>query len=212
MSPLALPLELGRELATLSAKRSLAPLELILASQSPRRVDLLMEAGYAFRGIPADVDEAMDPHLAPPELTCANALLKAQHVAEMHPEALVLGADTLVYVDDEPLGKPADREEAVRMVSRLAGRTHQVCTGVALVGRVRGIEETFHVITEVTFRPLTEEAVRDYLTKIDPLDKAGGYAAQEHGNLVIAQVEGSWTNVVGLPMEATAERLRAHGF
>ncbi|MGY8686545.1 MAG: Maf family protein [Verrucomicrobiales bacterium] len=184
---------------------------LILASQSPRRVDLLNEAGYAFEAIPADVEEAMDASLTPPALTCANAALKARHVAQSHPAAIVLGADTLVYLDDAPLGKPDDLEHAVRMVTSLAGRTHQVCTGVSLIGVDAAVDETFHVITDVTFLSLTETQVRDYLTKIDPLDKAGGYAAQEHGNLVLEKVSGSWTNVVGLPMEALAEHLAPVG-
>ena len=97
------------------------------------------------------------------------------------------------------------------MVSSLAGRTHQVCTGVALVNQGAGIDETFHVITNVTFKALTDDEVRAYLSKIDPLDKAGGYAAQEHGSLVLHAVEGSWTNVVGLPMDELGEHLARHG-
>lgn len=184
---------------------------LILASQSPRRVDLLTEAGYSFEAIPADVDEAMDASLSPPELTCANGALKARHVAVSHPEAIVLGADTLVYIDEAPLGKPANLDDALAMVSRLSGRTHQVCTGVALVCPALDLDQTFHVITDVTFRDLGEPELRDYLTKIDPLDKAGGYAAQEHGELIIAHTDGSWTNVVGLPMDEVAEKLSPLG-
>ena len=185
---------------------------LILGSQSPRRVDLMRDAGYAYEVIPAGVEEAMDASLRPPELTCANAALKAKHVAAQYPDALVIGADTLVYLDGAPLGKPSDLEEAVRMVTSLAGRTHQVCTGVAMVCEASGIEETFHVITNVTFKALTDDEVRAYLAKIDPLDKAGGYAAQEHGHLVLQAVEGSWTNVVGLPMDELGEHLARHGF
>ncbi len=184
---------------------------LILASQSPRRVDLLQKAGYVFETIPAEVEEAMDDCLAPPELTCANATLKARHVARKRPAALVLGADTLVYLDGRPLGKPAGMEEAAGMITSLAGRTHQVCTGVALVGEEAGIDRQFHVITDVTFRSLTETQIRDYLTKINPLDKAGGYAAQDHGSIVIEDVAGSWTNVVGLPMDEVANHLSALG-
>ena len=184
---------------------------LILGSQSPRRVDLMRDAGYAYEVIPADVEEAMDASLRPPELTCANAALKAKHVAAQHLDALVVGADTLVYLDQAPLGKPSDLEEAIRMVTSLAGRTHQVCTGVALVCQDSGIDETFHVITNVTFKALSDDEVRAYLAKIDPLDKAGGYAAQEHGSLVLQAVEGSWTNVVGLPMDELCEHLAQHG-
>ncbi|MCH1502749.1 MAG: Maf family protein [Verrucomicrobiales bacterium] len=185
---------------------------LILGSQSPRRVDLMRGAGYDYEVIPADVEEAMDASLKPPELTCANAALKAKYVARLHPDALVIGADTLVYLDEAPLGKPSDLEEAIRMVTSLAGRTHQVCTGVALISQKSGVKDTFHVITNVTFKVLTNDEVCAYLSKIDPLDKAGGYAAQEHGNLVLQAVEGSWTNVVGLPMDELGESLVPHGF
>ena len=183
---------------------------LILASQSPRRVDLLTEAGYAFEAIPANVDEAHDASLTPPELTCANARLKAHAISQQRPEAIVLGADTLVYVDDTPLGKPADVAEAITMLQRLVGRTHQVCTGVVLSRQSpEPTELVFHTITEVTFHPLTKPQIEAYLSKINPLDKAGGYAAQDHGKDIIARTEGSWTNVVGLPMETLATKLEA---
>ena len=181
----------------------------ILASQSPRRVDLLTEAGYAFAAIPAIVDEAHDPALSPPELTCANAKLKALTVSQQHPKATVLGADTLVYVDGEPLGKPVDMTEAVAMLQRLVGRSHQVCTGVALCRQAPALEVRFHVITNVTFHPLTKQEIESYLAKINPLDKAGGYAAQDHGSDIIANIKGSWTNVVGLPMEALTQELNS---
>lgn len=181
---------------------------LVLASRSPRRVDLLAQAGIAFDAVPAAVDEFFDHALSPPELTCANARLKAEHVASTYPERLVLGADTLVYLDDVPLGKPTDIEEAVGMLKRLAGRTHQVCTGVALRRLEPSVEESFHVISEVTFLPLDEPGIRAYLSQIDPLDKAGGYAAQEHREAIIARVDGSFSNVVGLPMERLLPLLR----
>lgn len=184
---------------------------LILASQSPRRVDLLREAGFVFEAIPADIEEAMDAALRPPELTGANASLKAAHISQRHPEAVVLGADTLVYLDEQPLGKPADLQEAVGMITRLSGRTHQVCTAVALHCEAEAHHTTFHVITEVTFKPLASEEINRYLAKINPLDKAGGYAAQEHGSLVIERVEGSWTNVVGLPMDEVTKALAGIG-
>lgn len=183
----------------------------ILASQSPRRVDLLTEAGYAFDAIPANVDEAHDPTLTPPELTCANARLKALAISQNHPNAIVLGADTLVYVDGDPLGKPADMAEAVAMLQRLVGRTHQVCTGVVLCRQTPALETAFHVITDVTFHALATPQIEAYLAKINPLDKAGGYAAQDHGGDIIANTEGSWTNVVGLPMEALASELQPLG-
>jgi septum formation protein len=186
---------------------------LMLASASPRRRDLLEEAGVAFTVVPAaSVEEAHDASLSPSALTQWNARMKAEAVAAECPEALVLGADTLVYLGQEPLGKPADMAEATAMISRLVGRTHIVCTGVCLVQPLSagGQVEEFHILTEVTFKSLTPNEIAHYLSLINPLDKAGSYAAQEYGEMIIEKVEGSWSNVVGLPMEATLTALAAY--
>ncbi len=185
------------------------PRPLVLASASPRRTSLLNEAGLAHRVVPADgVEEAHDASLSPAELTEANARLKAAAVSRMHPEALVIGADTLVYLDDEPLGKPADLEEARVMLGRLSGRAHVVCTGVCLAGGGGGEIRTFHVLTQVVFKPLTQEGIAAYLSLVNPLDKAGSYGAQEQGEMIIERIDGSWSNVVGLPMEKLVEMLQ----
>lgn len=161
----------------------------------------MREAGYIFEVRPSPAEELHDPALPPAELTTGNARLKASAVSRLHPESVVIGADTLVFLDGDPLGKPADLDEAAAMLRKLVGRTHQVCTGVCFArGRPSGIA-TFHELTAVTFRALSSMEIDAYLEKVDPLDKAGAYAAQEHGNLIIERVEGSWTNVVGLPME-----------
>lgn len=153
-----------------------------------------------------DVAESHDRQCSPDELTEHNARLKATAVAARHPGALVLGADTLVYLDDEPLGKPATLNDAAAMLRRLAGRCHTVCTGVCLAGPSAGEIAVFHDLTRVHFLPLDEAAIADYLTKVHVLDKAGAYAAQEHGDRIIERMEGSWSNVVGLPLE----RLERH--
>lgn len=180
---------------------------LILASASPRRRDLMIEAGLDFIIYPSPAEEAHDASLTAAELTESNARLKAAAVAERFPDQIVIGADTLVYVDGEPLGKPRDMAEAEQMLGRLTGRTHEVCTGVCLIKQSTGNLRSFHVITKVTFRDLNAEAIRDYLQKIEPLDKAGAYAAQEYGELIIEKTDGSWTNVVGLPMAELLEQL-----
>ncbi len=186
--------------------------ELILASASPRRSDLMREAGYRFAIVAAEVEEEADEApVSLPALTESNAALKANWVASRHPGATVIGADTLVYLDGRALGKPRDRAEAEAMLTRLNGRTHQVCTGVCLASSEPAGEHRFHVITEVTFRTLTPAEITTYLGLINPLDKAGSYAAQEHGEKIIERVGGSWTNVVGLPMDelgAALERSR----
>ncbi len=181
---------------------------LILASASPRRHTLLGELVDDFSVAAADgVEEAHDAAASPAALTEHNARLKATAVAIAHPGALVLGADTLVYLDAEPLGKPATLAEAAGMLRRLAGRTHTVCTGVCLAGPGAGEVQVFHDLTQVVLRPLDDAAIADYLARVPVLDKAGAYAAQEYGHLIIERIDGSWSNVVGLPLEALAPRL-----
>jgi septum formation protein len=184
---------------------------LVLASASPRRDELMREAGYTFEVLVPQVEEAHDESLTCEELTMANALLKAKAIALEQPDAVVIGADTLVYLNGVPLGKPADMEDAAAMLHRLSGHTHQVCTGVALVCVNEGIEQTFPVISAVTFKALTEEIIRDYHSRIEPLDKAGAYAVQDESAMIIEEVSGSWSNVKGLPMEALSEALASFG-
>jgi septum formation protein len=181
-------------------------MDLILASASPRRQQLLSEAGYTFRVEVADVEEAHDASLTCRQLTEANALLKAKAVAQSHPQAWVIGADTLVYLDDLPLGKPKHMEEAREMLRALSGKNSAVCTGVALV---RGPEEfRFSVITEVKFRQLDEATIAAYHAVVHVLDKAGGYAIQDHGDMIIESISGSMSNVIGLPVEELTTRLQ----
>jgi septum formation protein len=183
------------------------PPSLILASASPRRVELLRQIVAAFEVVPSEATELSDEHLSPYELCQLNAHRKARAVAKRFPDTLVLGADTLVFLDREIFGKPADRTEAERMIARLQGRTHQVITGVSLIHLRPHRERIFVVSTDVRFRPLSAAQVRDYLSRIDPLDKAGAYAIQEHGGLLIEEISGSYSNVVGLPVERVREEL-----
>ena len=182
-------------------------LKLILASSSPRRVELMQEHGFTFDVLVPGVDEAHDESLTCEALTVENARRKARTVAQQRQDALVVGADTLVYLDGVPITKPADMEEAASMLRRLSGRTHQVCTGVALVWNGGAGEKVFHVISDVTFKTLTDEVIREYHSRIQPLDKAGGYAVQDESSMIIDRVDGSWSNVKGLPMERLREEL-----
>lgn len=179
---------------------------LVLASASPRRAELLQAAGVAFEVVNPQVEEAHDATLTPEQLTVENARRKALAGTVLRPGRIVLGADTLVYVDGDPLAKPADMEEALQMVRRLSGRAHEVCTGVVLACDGRMIE-AFHVITHVTFKPLTEAIIRDYHSKVNPLDKAGAYGIQSHTEMLLERMEGSFHNVVGLPVERLLEVL-----
>lgn len=182
---------------------------LVLASGSPRRVELLKRLVPEFDVVVAgEVEESHDPALSPAELTEHNARLKAVAVAASHPGRLVLGADTLVYLDGEPLGKPATEEEAASMLRRLSGRSHTVCTGVCLAGPDVGMVECFHDLTEVRFRRLEEPTIAEYLSKVFVLDKAGAYAIQECGEMIVEGIRGSLSIVIGLPVEALEKHLR----
>jgi len=183
----------------------------ILASGSPRRRQLLEEAGYEFEVIVPPVEEISHGWFTIRELTVCNATRKALCVAQTSPGAVVLGADTLVGLDDEVLGKPANLEEAAQILRRLSGRTHEVWTAVCLCHSASGKWQSFHVVSRVEFRDLTDRAIQSYFEKVNPLDKAGAYAAQGHGKEIIQRIEGSYSNVVGLPMERTRPALAAFG-
>lgn len=182
---------------------------LILASASPRRAELLRQLKLEFEIIPSDAKEVFDEHLSPLEICQLNAHRKARVVAKKIPDALVLGADTLVFLDRVIFGKPADKAGARKMLMQLQGRMHQVVTGVSLIHLRLHAERMFAVSTDVMFRPLTPGQIDEYLSKVNPLDKAGAYAIQESGELIVSEVSGSFSNVVGLPMEKVESELAA---
>lgn len=183
---------------------------LILASGSPRRRDLLTEAGYRFQVENPGIEENEDTSLPIRQLTAENARDKAAAVSARFPEAVVVAADTLVLLGDTVLSKPADRDEATRMLASLNGRSHEVFTAVAVRhgGSEKAVDLT--VTTAVHFKQLTPAELADYHARIDPMDKAGAYAAQDHGALIIDRIEGSMSNVIGLPMDEVAAALREH--
>ncbi|MFM1852287.1 MAG: hypothetical protein RIS54_1971 [Verrucomicrobiota bacterium] len=184
---------------------------LLLASASPRRRELLGQLGVPFAVVTADVEEHEDPTTDPRLMVAHNAALKADWVAARHPADWVLGADTTVFLDGHALNKPADLAEAAAMLRRLSGRTHTVFTGIALRRRAAGVEVDRGVASEVTFKTLTDAVIADYLAKVHTLDKAGGYAIQEHGDLIIAGRTGSLSNIIGLPLDETKQILTAAG-
>jgi len=184
---------------------------LILASASPRRAELLKLLPVKFQVLPGTVAEVAHEHLSPLEICQLNAHRKARAVAKKIPDALVLGADTLVFLDNEILGKPRNIADARRMLARLQGRHHQVVTGVCLMHLRSHRERIFAVSTDMLFHPLNARQVRDYLAGIQPLDKAGAYAIQDSGELIISEISGSYSNVVGLPVEQLREELAAWG-
>ena len=172
----------------------------ILASASPRRSALLKEAGPMFatmRIMTADVEEGDDP--------LENAMRKAEAVAKLNPQALVIGADTVIRFEGETIGKPAGLEDAKRILAMLSGRTHDVATGVCVRCVEADILVRFEEATHVTFRTLTPEIIDKYVRDVNVLDKAGAYAIQEHGGDIIESIDGSLTNVIGLPVERLKE-------
>lgn len=182
---------------------------LILASASPRRAELVRQLGLEFQVVRADVPEDHSEHLTARELCLLNAYRKARSVAKKFSDMLVLGADTLVCLDSTLFGKPASMAEAERMLMQLQGQTHEVVTGVCLVHLRTHRQSLFAESSRVTFRPLSLERIRSYLAKVNPLDKAGAYAIQEETDLIVDHVSGSFSNVVGLPVERLKAELAA---
>lgn len=183
---------------------------LVLASSSPRRRELLRSAGLNFTTEPSSGPEIHDPSLGKAALVTGNARAKALEVAARFPGAVVIGADTLVWLDGNALGKPRDLDDARRMLQGLAGRVHEVVTGVHLVRMEPRQQVEFHEVTRVRFRPFGRETIEAYLSAVDVMDKAGAYALQEQGEMIVEAVEGSRSNVVGLPVERTLAALTHH--
>jgi septum formation protein len=183
----------------------------LLASNSPRRIELLGAAGFVFEAVSPNVVERSDADLTLRELTACNALRKGRSIARKYPDQVVLSADTLVALRGKVIGKPDDLDDARNILRRLSGQTHEVCSSVLICHRAARRSTMFHEISRVRFRSLTDSNIDSYLAKINPLDKAGAYAAQGSGAEIIEEIDGSFTNVVGLPMEKTVEALAQFG-
>jgi septum formation protein len=184
---------------------------IILASASPRRSELLRNMQLKFQVIVSNIPEVHNDQLTAFEAAQVNAYRKARAVAKKYPDALVIGADTLVHLDERLFGKPADLTEAYEMLQQMQGRTHQVTTAVCLLHLRERRQRTFWEDTAVTFRHLDATHIRRYLSKVNPLDKAGAYAIQEGGEMIIERISGSYTNVVGLPVEKLTTELQHMG-
>ena len=183
----------------------------LLASGSPRRRQLLGNAGYRFDVVTPNTEEIAPPALTVREITGWNALRKGLAVARAQPAAVVLAADTLVALEGEVIGKPADLAEARRILARLSGRQHTVATGVFVGHLASGRAESFVVVSRVYFRQWDRGQIDRYLAEIEPLDKAGAYAAQGRGRAIVRRIVGSRTNVIGLPLEKTRAALARFG-
>lgn len=187
-------------------------MRLILASASPRRKALLERLGIPFEVQVSQAEEKTDPSWSPEEAARHLALLKAQDVAGRVQDALVIGADTIVVLDGEILGKPRSPAEAKDMLRRLSQRRHEVITGLALVDTVNGAVDLCHETTSVWFRRLAEEEIDWYVSTGEPMDKAGAYGIQGKGALLVERIDGCFFNVVGLPLTRLYLLLKAKGF
>jgi septum formation protein len=190
-----------------AAARAGARPALVLASASPRRRELLTQLGRSFEIVAADVDESEPPGLTPQEVAEALAERKALAVAQRLMEGTILGADTLVTDGAAIFGKPRDRAHAIEILSRLSSRPHWVITGVCLVDARSGRRRTASDRTRVTMRAMTRREIEEYVDSGEAMGKAGAYAIQETGDRFVTEVDGSWSNVVGLPMELLTRML-----
>lgn len=185
-------------------------IQIVLASVSPRRAKLLKEAGIEFEVVAPEVDEKEGsdaPHLTPAEIALTNAFLKARAVSARHPQSWVLAADTVVVLEGQVIGKPVNMSHAREIIDLLAGKVHQVITAIYLMRERPFHQVPFYDVSRVTFHKITPKQRDQYLQSIDPMDKAGAYAVQEKSDVLIKKIEGSRTNVMGLPLEKLMEVL-----
>ncbi len=185
--------------------------ELILASASPRRRRFLQELGLKFSVVPAEIDETLHRAEKPRDFVLRLSREKAMTVSRDYPQACVVAADTVVVLGEEILGKPADSDHAVGMLGRLSGKWHQVWTGFCLCRHDGNLLVHGAVMTKVLFRQLPEELCRAYVLTGEPMDKAGSYGLQGRGGFLVERIEGSYSNVIGLPVAELVEELLAAG-
>ncbi|MBL7021644.1 MAG: septum formation protein Maf [Nitrospinaceae bacterium] len=184
--------------------------KLILASQSPRRLELLKQITSQFEVFPSSVEETLDYGLRPEENARLLARAKAEDVAKNHPDCWVIGADTLVTLHQEILGKPIDIPDAQRMLRRLSGKEHRVATGICVVSPGKTLDKT--ITSKVRFKTLTDEEILNYVQTGEPMDKAGAYAIQGKGSFMIRDFSGSKTNIIGLPIDELKILLEKTGY
>jgi septum formation protein len=183
---------------------------LILASSSPRRKELLENLHLSFLTVSSDADESFPSEWTPAQIVTELSLRKAKSVAHDYPNSFVIGSDTVVAIENNVLGKPQNREEAYYMLKSLSGKTHSVFTGVAIISPKN--ETAFYEKTDVVFWELSEEEINWYLHTGEPFDKAGAYGIQGFGSLLVKRIEGDYFSVVGLPVARTVRELTKAGY
>lgn len=185
-------------------------MEIILASASPRRKEILQNTKLKFEVQKSEIEEAVFEEESPESMVVRLAYEKAFDVAQKNRDKLVIGADTIVVLGDEVLGKPKDEEEAFDMIQKLSNKTHRVITGISLINLKKGIVVNDYQVSYVTFKDLSEDSIKDYINTKESLDKAGGYGIQGYGALLVEGIQGDYFNIVGLPISKLSDLLKDH--
>lgn len=183
-------------------------MNIILASASPRRKEILENVNVKFTVVASNIDEVILDNEPPKELVMRLAFEKCMDVAKKNEDALVIGADTIVVMDDQILGKPKNEEDAYNMIELLSNKKHQVITGISLINLSLDKKVIDYVVSEVTFKDLSKETIRDYINTKESLDKAGAYGIQGYGSLLVESISGDYFNIVGLPISRISDLLK----
>lgn len=185
-------------------------MKVILASASPRRKEILQNTKLNFDIQKSDIEEVILENESPEDMVVRLAYEKAYDVAQKNKDKLVIGADTIVALDNEVLGKPKDKEEAYQMIKKLSNKTHKVITGISLINISHGMVVNDYVVSLVTFKDLSEDSIKDYINTNESLDKAGAYGIQGYGALLVDNIQGDYFNIVGLPISKLSDLLKDH--
>ena len=185
-------------------------MKVILASASPRRKEILQNTKLNFDIQKSDIEEVILENESPEDMVVRLAYEKAFDVAKRNTDRLVIGADTIVALDNEVLGKPKDQNEAYQMIKRLSNKTHKVITGISLINLMENKIIKDYVVSFVTFKDLSEDSIKDYINTNESLDKAGAYGIQGYGALLVKNIQGDYFNIVGLPISRLSDLLKNH--
>lgn len=185
-------------------------MDIILASASPRRKEILGNTKLKFSIIKSDIDEVICEKESPAQAVMRLAFEKCMDIASKNESALVIGADTIVVLDDKILGKPKDENEAYEMIKRLSNNTHQVITGISLINLENNKKIIDYVVSNVKFKKLSQEDIIDYIKTKESLDKAGAYGIQGYGAMLVEEIHGDYFNIVGLPISRLSDLLKIH--
>ncbi|MCR8746498.1 Maf family protein [Romboutsia lituseburensis] len=185
-------------------------MNIILASASPRRKEILENTNTKFEIIKSEIDEVILANELPSQVVMRLAFEKSIDIASKHPDSLVIGADTVVVLDNNILGKPKDSSDAFNMIKQLSGKTHQVITGISLINLNVNQKIIDYVVSNVKFKDLSEEDIKDYIQTNESLDKAGAYGIQGYGAMLVEEIQGDYFNIVGLPISRLSDLLKKH--